>query len=115
MSNSRTEREKLLEGIWSATAKAILTSLENPDEAEHRAAMINVARQFLSDNHVDNSSLDQIGDTKKATLDAMLADLPDDEPATVAPLHSDSERQRAVGASAAQLESVEAFLANLPD
>jgi len=81
----REERDKLLHEVWTATCRAILTSLTNPEESQHRAATIQAARQWLADNGVSNSSLDQISGEVNAKLEAQFDALPDPElPTTTA-------------------------------
>ncbi|QEX18046.1 hypothetical protein FRZ44_33500 [Hypericibacter terrae] len=87
----RSAREALLERIWRATAEAIAQSLESPEKEDHKAAMINVARQFLTDNKVTNESLDRIGESKHVALAKVLNQLPeaDSEAEPIRPLFGD--------------------------
>jgi hypothetical protein len=71
-----------------ATAEAIARSLEHPEEAEHRAAMIAAASRFLTDNKASNDTLDRIGAGKHEALAKVLNQLPevDSEAEPIRPL-----------------------------
>lgn len=88
----RRERERQLERLWLLTAKALADGLEDPEKETAKAATLNVARQFLSDNKVTNESLDRIGEGKHEALAKVLDQLPnaegDAEP--LRPLYGDS-------------------------
>ena len=75
----REERDRILHEIWTALARSIHSTLTNPEESKHRAASIQVARQFLADQGVNNSSLDAISGEVNAKLEAQFAALPDPE------------------------------------
>jgi hypothetical protein len=74
---TREDRERLLARMWVATANSIVASLEDPEGSQHRAACIQVARQFLQDQHVTHDTLDRITGTTGASMQRMLDDLPE--------------------------------------
>jgi hypothetical protein len=74
---TREDREKLLARMWVATVNSIIAGLENPEEAGPRAAMIQVSRQLLADNHISHDTLDRITGTTGASMQRILDDLPE--------------------------------------
>jgi len=71
------ERERLLEAIWQAQANQILAILETTPTDQIKAATLNVARQFLTDNGV---SKDTLADKAKAAehVAALIASVQDE-------------------------------------
>ena len=60
------ERRDLLERIWLAEARALVTILENTPAKDLRAATLNIARQFLGDQNVRLDTLEKEGRRGKA-------------------------------------------------
>lgn len=82
---AKTEKQpadrKLLQRIWQAQATRLAEILENTPASEIPAATLNVARQFLADNSIDEESLNRESETKKR-LRRTVGDLPFPKAAT---------------------------------
>lgn len=75
--STEAARQELLERIWCAQAKALATILEQSDPKELQAALLNVTRQFLSDNGVDVQSVGAKNGMSQSALAGLAAKMPE--------------------------------------
>ena len=68
----QTERQELLERIWMAEARAFAAILEGTDPKELPAALLNTARQFLSDQGIRLETLEK--DQRRGKAAGSMAD-----------------------------------------
>jgi hypothetical protein len=92
--NEADDRRATLTRIWMASAKALATILEETPAADLQAAVLQAARQFLSDNNVDVSTL-TVPDEQRKHMAALYAHLPkfDDDYSPQTP-NSDNEAKQ---------------------